>query len=111
MLLDRTKLEEMRKAIMLPSAASVGSRAAFAGGDLAGAGAVNRQIEKIKAQQRLTDAIAQWAGVQRHKGRSDAESYRRFYLTTGVDVLGALHKDRTRQDYDALAEKVEGWLS
>lgn len=110
MLLDRAKLEEMRKAILLPSAATVGTQAAYAAGPLAGAGSVNRQIEKIKAQQRLTDAIAQWAGVQRAKGRSDQESYRRFYLTAGVDVLGALSKERTRQDYDALADKVEGWL-
>lgn len=107
MLLDRAKLEEMRKAIMLPSAAAVGQSAHLAGGPLAGAGAVNRQIERIQAQQRLQAAIEQWAGIQRHKGRSDRESYRRFYLTLGVDVLTALSLPRV--DMDALAAKVESW--
>lgn len=110
-LLDRAKLEEMRKAIILDSPASVGSQAAWVtGNDFAGKGAANRQIEKIAAQQRLSDAIAQWAGVQRHKGRDDQQSYRRFFLTTGVDVLTALSGDRTRADFESLAVKVEGWL-
>lgn len=108
-LLDRAKLEEMRKAIMLPSPADVGSRAAFVAGGAAGAGAVNRQIERIQAQQRLDAALCQWAGIQRHKGRSDQESYRRFYLTTGVDVLTALSLPRA--EMEALAFKVESWYS
>jgi DNA repair protein RadD len=109
MLLDRAKLAEMRKAIMLPSPADVGSRTAFVAGDFAAKGAVNRQIERVQAQQKLDAAIAQWAGIQRHKGRSDQESYRRFFLTTGVDVLTALSLPRS--DMEALASKVEGWYN
>lgn len=108
-LLDRTKLEEMRRAIILPSPADVGSRAGFVAGGMAGAGAINRQIERIQAQQRLNAAICQWAGIQRWKGRPDSESHRRFYLTTGVDVLTALTLPRA--DMEALAEKVEGWFT
>lgn len=107
MLLDRAKLEEMRKAIILPSPAAVGTAAHSVAGPLAGAGAVNRQIERIQAQQRLDAAIAQWAGIQRHKGRSDRESHRRFYHAAGVDVLTALSLPRV--DMEALAEKVESW--
>lgn len=45
---------------------------------------------RAHAQRRLRDAIAWWAGVQRDvHGRSDAESYRLFYLTYGVDVTEA----------------------
>lgn len=108
-LLDRDALAAMRKATELESPAAGGSRAAFAAGDLAGAGAVNRQIAKVAAQTRLKDAIAQWAGIQRHKGRGDQESYRRFYHALGMDVLSALAADRSRDDYEKTAEIVEGW--
>jgi hypothetical protein len=103
-------LEKMRAAMSLPSAADVANRAAFVAGQMAGAGAVNRQIEKIAAHNRLEAAIAQWAGVQRYKGRSDSESYRRFYLALGIDVYGALSADRTRQEYEKVAQIVEGWI-
>lgn len=108
-LLDRAKLEEMRRAAVLESPAAIAERVAFAAGTIAGKGAAARQIERIQSQQRLEAAIAQWAGVQRHKGRVDQESYRRFFLATGVDVLTALAQSRS--DMDALAEKIEGWIS
>ena len=54
-------------------------------------------------------AIEQWAGVQRWLGRKDQESFRRFYLTTGIDVLEALNAERTREQFEELAVKVEGW--
>lgn len=108
-LLDRAALAAMRAATELDSSAAVASRSAFVAGDLAGAGAANRQIAKISAQTRLKDAIAQWAGIQRHKGRSDDESYRRFYLALGMDVLTSLAADRSAADYEKTAEIVEGW--
>lgn len=106
-LLDRSKLEEMRRATVLATPADVGNRAGFVAGDIAGKAAVNRQIERIQAQQRLDAAISQWAGIQRWKGRADSESYRRFYHAAGVDVLTALTLPRV--DMEALATKVEGW--
>lgn len=107
MLLDRDVLAQMRAATVLESPASVGERVERAAGPIAGRAAVNRQIERHSAQQRLSAAIAQWAGIQRAKGRDDQQSYRRFYLTTGIDVLTAL--TGTRQELEALAEKVESW--
>lgn len=108
-LLDRAKLEEMRRAIILESAADMAGRVGAVAGPAAAGGAANRQIEKIAAQARLRAAIDQWAGWQRFKGRSDQEAYRRFYHATGMDVLTALGADRSRQDYEALAERIEGW--
>lgn len=102
-------LAQMRADMELESPASMAQRVGASAGELAGKGALNRQMEKHHAQQRLFDAIAQWAGIQRAMGRSDGESYRRFYLVTGMDVMSALHKDRKRQDYEQLAEVVEGW--
>jgi superfamily II DNA or RNA helicase len=106
-LLDRAMIEAMRKAVVLESPVSMAQRVAIVAGDLAGRGAMNRQIERFGSQERLRKAIEQWAGIQRYRGRSDNESYRRFYLTTGVDVLSALTLDR--QAMDMLALKVEGW--
>lgn len=107
LLLDRDVLAQMRAATVLEAPASVGERVTMAAGPLAGKAAVNRSMERHAAQQRLSNTIAQWAAIQRDMGRPDAQTYRRFFLTTGVDVLTAL--TGTRQELDALADKVEGW--
>lgn len=109
MLLDGETLARMRAAIHLESPASMAQRVGDVAGPIAGQGALNRQMERHGAQERLKDAIAQWAGIQRHRGRDDNQSYRRFYLTTGVDVLSALALPRA--EMDALATKVEGWCN
>lgn len=108
-LLDRAKLAELRAAAELESPSSVGDRVAFAAGAIAGKAAINNQIERIQMQQRLDAAIAQWAGYQRHIGRDDHQSYRRFYLTTGVDVMTA--RTLPRADMEKLATIVEGWMN
>lgn len=107
-LLDREKLAELRAAMELESPAAVHNKTQFVtGNEMAARGALNRQRERIEAQQALRERIEQWAGIQRHKGRSDQESYRRFYLATGVDVLSALAQPRA--DMEKMAEMVEGW--
>lgn len=110
-LLDRAKLEEMRRATALEAPGDIGSRVAGAAGHNAGVGAARNQIEKIGAQQRLKDAIAQWAAIERINGRQDREIYRKFYLTTGVDVLGALDGKQTRADFEKLTQRIEGWYA
>lgn len=55
-------------------------------GQLAG---VKRHAARQEAQEALRSSIAWWAGYQRAKGRSDSESYRRFYFRYGVDVMTA----------------------
>ena len=107
LLLDREKLAEMRKAIELESPASVSERVGFAAGPLAAKGAYNAAVARHEAQKRLSDAIAQWAALERAKGRPDSQTYRRFFLTTGQDVLTAL--TGKRDDLDRLANMVEGW--
>ena len=108
-LLDREALEKMRQQTVLEDPASLGERVAKAAGNAAAKSQENHQIAKIQAQNALKDAIAQWAGIERAKGRSDQESYRRFYLATGVDVMSAMAADNTRQDYEKLTEIVKGW--
>ena len=107
MLLDRAALAELRERTVLESPASVAERVGFAAGPLAAKGAANAAMARHAAQDRLRNAIAQWAGVQRALDRPDQQSYRRFYLATGVDVLTAL--TGKRDEMDKLAEIVEGW--
>lgn len=108
-LLDRAALEEKRRATFLEDPASMSQRVASAAGGAAGQHHMNKQIAKIQAQTALRAAVEQWAGIQRAKGRTDSESFRRFYITTGIDVLDALAADRTREQYEAMEATVRGW--
>lgn len=109
-LMDRAMIMQMQQAAQLESPMSVGQRIAASGvPEYAAKGHVNRQMEKHQAQQRLNAAINQWAGIQRHLGRADQESYRRFYIASGIDVLTAAAG--TRPEMEKLAEKVEGWIA
>lgn len=108
-LLDRAALERMRRGTILESPGSVAERVARVAGPIAAKGVANRQTEKITAQKELKEAIAQWAAIERSRGFTDREIYRRFYLSTGMDVLTALDGSRSRQDYLTTAERVRGW--
>lgn len=55
-------------------------------GQLAG---VKRHVATQEAQKALRGSIAWWGGYQRAAGRSDSESYRRFWFKFGVDVMTA----------------------
>lgn len=46
-------------------------------------------IKQQDAQSKLRDTIALWAGYQRAAGRSDAESYKRFFWRYNIDVMSA----------------------
>lgn len=108
-LLDHEALERMRRGTMLETPGNVATRVAKVAGPIAAKGVANRQMEKIEAQGELKEAIAQWAAIERSRGFNDREIYRRFYLSTGMDVLSALDGARTRQDYLTTAERVKGW--
>lgn len=108
-LIDRERAAAMRAATQLPTPADVANRAAFVAGPIAGAGAANKAMERIAAQDRLKAAFAQYAGIQRHKGRDDAQTHKRIYQTLGMDLLTALSAERSRADFDKTAEIVEGW--
>lgn len=108
-LLDRATLEAKRKAMFMEDAASLAQRVGRAAGGAAAEFQKNKHIAKIQAHQRLQHEIAQWAACERAKGRDDSQSYRRFYITTGVDVMEALNAERSREEFETLAEKVRGW--
>jgi superfamily II DNA or RNA helicase len=109
-MLDDDVLDAMRQAAhkVLEDPDAVGARAAHVAGTAAGYGAAARQREKIASQQQLRETIALWAGHQRALGRSDQESYRRFFLTWGIDVLSA--QSLSRADADKLAIDIRETL-
>lgn len=109
MLLDKTTLEKMRASINLESPGSIAARVGVVAGPIAAKGVANRQMEKITAQGELKEAIAQWAALERLKGFSDRELYKKFYLTLGSDVLTVLNNSHSKQEYEVLTERVKGW--
>lgn len=66
-------------------------------------------LERQKAQVRLRAAISLWAGWQRHLGRDDSETYKRFYFRYGVDIATACTLGRP--EADALCERIEQQLA
>ena len=60
---------------------------------------MRRRAREIAAREKLTAAIAQWAGIQRQKGLNDREKMKMFYLEFGVDAwtIKALPEKETRQ--------------
>lgn len=108
-LMDRAMLDRMRAAIELESPASVAQRVSFQSGIQNPNDILGKQSAKIAAQSRLRDTIEQWAGIQRHLGRDDRESYKRFFHSTGMDVLTAL-ADRPASEYEAMTERVNEWI-
>lgn len=108
-LLTREMLERMRRNTELESPGSVAARVSLAAGPIAAKGVANRQAEKITAQADLKEAIAQWAAIERLKGFDDREIYKKFYLTTGLDVLSALDGSHSRQEFEDMANRVKEW--
>lgn len=104
-LLDRAVLEQMRKAIILESPGDMAERVGHVAGAAAAKARANSQRGRIDAQKRLADVIAKWAGVQRHKGLSDREIHKAFYLGYKIDVLTAL--SGTTKEMDTLAGRIE----
>lgn len=64
---------------------------------------------RLQAADNLRDAMAWWAGERRAAGQSDAEIYRRFYLTFGTDWLSA--QTLRRADLAALAARIDEQLT
>ena len=87
------KMHGMRKANM-PEAAIGGFR--------------KNAKKRAEIQEALRESMAWWTKLQRDQGRSDAESYKLFYLTFGIDVLSA--QALGRPEAIELADKVNNYI-
>lgn len=103
--LDPDVLAALRESTKLEDPDHLANRVMHAAGRVAAVGAGDRQRERIRAQQALSEAMAVWAGFGKAAGMSDKKMYRLFYLTFGVDTLSALAQPR--KDMDELRERVE----
>ena len=104
--LDPDVLAALRESVNLPDPDTQAQRVFHKTGNKAAAEAVRgHSHRRIQAQERLRAAQAQWGGIGQSQGRSDAELYRLFFLTFGVDVLTAQTWDT--KDMDALTECIE----
>ena len=65
---------------------------------------MNSHYNRQDVQKALRASMAWWAGFQLNMGRSNSESYKRFYWMFGVDVMTA--QTLNSRDALALAEKV-----
>ncbi len=73
------------------------------------AGIRNRHAARCEAQDELRATIALWAGYQnQHMGYDDSQTYRLFYLTYGVDIMGA--QVLVRKDAEALTARLQARL-
>jgi len=107
-LLDAQALAELRneKARIDADPAAVRHRFEAARAPAAAArGAEKRHRERSMAQQMLRDMIAIWAGYRRAEGVPDAESYRMFWHTYGVDVLTA--QTLGRPEAELLTKRIQ----
>lgn len=77
-------------------------------GPAAVAGTRAMWTERQEAQADLADAMAWWAGVQLHIGRSEREAHIRFYRTFGIDSYSAqtLGGPQARLLYDKIWKDI-----
>lgn len=69
---------------------------------------VKRHLKRQEVQAALRFSLAWWGGYQRHRGRHDSESYRRFYFMFGIDALSA-QSLKTAEAVE-LTEKINKYL-
>lgn len=100
-------LAEMRKSILktdMPASALAKGMREGGASEIAVKGAIKTLNNKQAAQKELREKISWWAGLQRHMGRDDSESYRLFYFLFGMDVLSA--QTLGAKEALALADKI-----
>jgi len=68
----------------------------------------NKHATRQEAQKALREQIALWAGYQRHLGRNESETYRRFFFMFGTDIATA--QTLGASEASALAERISNKL-
>ena len=73
---------------------------------------VKRHMLRQEAQKELRESIALWAGYQRAAGRSDSESYRRYYFKFGIDVMSSktLNEKATTELTERINEEIRKYV-
>lgn len=110
-LIDPEEIRAMEQQTQLESPASVGERVGNAISGVAGLAATKRQQERILMQNKLSEAIAKWAGVMRDRhGYKDRTIHKKFYLCHNQTITEALGGKRV--EMEATMQHLidnEGW--
>lgn len=93
-LVDCDILRELEAMTQLDDPGVVGKRAGFAAGPGAAQSAMKNQMARIETQKELVNAIAKWAGIQRHHGYSDRMIHKRFFLEYDATISEKLAEPR-----------------
>lgn len=98
-LIDPEFIRELERRSHLEDPGSVGQRVAAVAGAGAGIKAMKNQLERIETQQKLVEAIAQWAGMMKQKrGYSDRSIHKKFYLYHKQTITEALGEPKAEME-------------
>ena len=93
-LIDPETLHELAEKAILEDPANVARRAGFAAGPAAAQKALKDQVARIQTQKELVNAVARWAGVQRHYGYTDRQIHKKFYIHFDRTITEALSEPK-----------------
>lgn len=110
-LIDPETIRRFEASATIEDPAVVGQRVGAAISEIAGVAATKRQQERILMQNKLADAIAQWAGVMKTRhGYNDRKIHKKFYLCHNMTITEALGEPKKNME-QTITELVdnEGW--
>lgn len=85
-LLDPDTLRDLEASAKLEDPASVAQRVSKAAGVPAGIRAMHNQIERIATQKLLVDSVANWAGKMKHRGYTDRQIHKAFFMEHDITI-------------------------
>lgn len=89
-LLDPETLRNLESQAVLEDPGVVAKRVSFAINGAAGIKAMKAQQARIETQKELSHIIAKWAGMWKHRGYSDRQIHKCFYLNHEMTITEAL---------------------
>jgi superfamily II DNA or RNA helicase len=111
-LLDPDVIRQLDSRVILEDPASVAQRVSFAVNPAAGLKAMKNQQERIVTQQKLTEAVARWAGAMKYMyGYNDRKIHKKFYLHHNMTITEALAEPKVEMlNTIAMLQNVEEYL-
>lgn len=108
-LIDPQTLRELESMVQLESPADIAQRVGSAINAGAGIKAMKDQQVRIATQRELSETIAKWAGIMKHRyGYTDRNIHKKFYLINGMTITEAL--GMKTKPMLKLKEEIEGEL-
>lgn len=98
-LLDPAVLRNLESRVVLEDPANVAKRVSDAVNPAAGLKAMRNQQERIATQAKLVQAIAEWAGVMKHRYKyTDRQIHKKFYMHFMMTITEALAEPKAQME-------------